>query len=64
LVNLSSQSVALKRGDRIAQLVVAPVTRATLVEVGALSETARGSAGFGSTGLGGTQTVAEASLLR
>lgn len=64
LVNLSAESVGLKRGDRIAQLVVAPVTRAVLVEVTSLSETARGSAGFGSTGLGGTQTVAEASLLR
>ncbi|MDP3232032.1 MAG: dUTP diphosphatase [Myxococcales bacterium] len=64
LVNLSSESVTLKRGDRIAQLVVAAVTRARLVEVGTLSETARGSAGFGSTGVGGTQTVAEASLLR
>lgn len=64
LVNLSSETVTLKRGDRIAQLVVAAVTRATLVEVGTLSETARGSAGFGSTGVRGTQTVAEASLLR
>jgi len=64
LVNLSSEIVGLKRGDRIAQLVVAPVTRATLVEVVSLSETARGSAGFGSTGVGGIQTVAEASLLR
>ena len=53
LVNLSSEAVTLQRGDRIAQLVVAPVTRATLVEVSELSETARGSAGFGSTGVAG-----------
>lgn len=53
LVNLSSETVTLQRGDRIAQLVVAAVTRATLVEVSELSETARGSAGFGSTGVAG-----------
>ncbi|MBL8936905.1 MAG: dUTP diphosphatase [Archangium sp.] len=53
LVNLSSEPVTLQRGDRIAQLVVAAVTRATLVEVPELSETARGSAGFGSTGVAG-----------
>jgi dUTP pyrophosphatase len=53
LVNLSTEAVTLQRGDRIAQLVVAAVTRATLVEVSELSETARGSAGFGSTGVAG-----------
>lgn len=53
LVNLSSEVVTLQRGDRIAQLVVAAVTRAALVEVSELSETARGSAGFGSTGVAG-----------
>ncbi len=53
LVNLSSEAVTLQRGDRIAQLVVAAVTRATLVEVSELSETTRGSAGFGSTGVAG-----------
>ncbi|MBM4781224.1 MAG: dUTP diphosphatase [Archangiaceae bacterium] len=53
LVNLSSEPVTVQRGDRIAQLVVAAVTRATLVEVSELSETARGSAGFGSTGVAG-----------
>jgi len=50
LVNLSPAPVTLRRGDRIAQLVVAPVTRATCVEVSELTETARGSGGFGSTG--------------
>jgi len=52
LVNLSKEPTTLRRGDRIAQLVVAPVAQATLVEVDALSETARGSGGFGSTGVG------------
>lgn len=37
-------------GDRIAQLVIAPVSRATLIEVAALDDTARGTNGFGSTG--------------
>ena len=50
LVNLGSESVAIARGMRIAQLVVAPVTRATLRETGSLDETSRGSGGFGSTG--------------
>ncbi|MCU0700575.1 MAG: dUTP diphosphatase [Myxococcaceae bacterium] len=51
LVNLSNAPVTLARGDRIAQLVVTPVSRAALVEVDALSQSARGSAGFGSTGV-------------
>ncbi|MCA2981724.1 MAG: dUTP diphosphatase [Myxococcaceae bacterium] len=53
LVNLSNQPVTLERGDRVAQLVVAPVSRATLVEVEVLSDTERGSGGFGSTGVPG-----------
>jgi dUTP pyrophosphatase len=50
LVNLGPDSVAVTRGMRIAQLVVAPVTRVQLREVGSLDETGRGSGGFGSTG--------------
>lgn len=50
LVNLSSERAVIRRGDRIAQLVVAAVTRAELVEVEVLSETTRGAGGFGSTG--------------
>ncbi len=50
LVNLGSESVIIARGMRIAQLVLATVARATLVEVGSLDETSRGSGGFGSTG--------------
>lgn len=50
LVNLGSESVKIARGMRIAQLVVATVARAYLVEVVSLDETARGSNGLGSTG--------------
>lgn len=52
LVNLGPEPVTLHRGDRIAQLVVAPVARPPLVEVEALDESGRGGAGFGSTGIG------------
>jgi len=50
LVNWGSARVSLSRGERIAQLVVAPVTRAELLLVDALHETGRGGGGFGSTG--------------
>ncbi len=50
LVNLGCESVAIARGMRIAQLVVATVTRVQLVEAGSLDETSRGVGGFGSTG--------------
>lgn len=53
LVNLGSEPVTLARGQRIAQLVVAPVTRVSLIESGDLQKTTRGSGGFGSTGLDG-----------
>lgn len=51
LINLGQEPVAIERGMRIAQLVVAPVARARLKMVAALDETARGSGGFGSTGV-------------
>jgi dUTP pyrophosphatase len=51
LANLGDEDFAIARGDRIAQLVVAPVTHAAMVEVDALDDTARGSGGFGSTGV-------------
>ena len=51
LANLSSDPFEIKRGDRIAQLVPAPVQRATLLEVSSLDDTTRGSGGFGSTGV-------------
>jgi dUTP pyrophosphatase len=50
LVNLGNDTVAITRGMRIAQLVIATVARARLCEVVTLSETIRGSGGFGSTG--------------
>lgn len=50
LINHGQEPVTLAHGDRIAQLVVAPVSRVVLEEVAALPETARGSGGFGSTG--------------
>ena len=50
LVNLGAASYTVRRGDRIAQLVLAPVTRARLEVATELSETARGSGGFGHTG--------------
>ncbi|HEY6980373.1 dUTP diphosphatase [Reyranella sp.] len=52
LVNLSKESFKLRRGMRIAQLVVARHARAVWREVPALDETARGAGGFGSTGVG------------
>jgi dUTP pyrophosphatase len=51
LANLGSEPFEIKRGDRIAQLVPAPVQRAILTEVDSLDETARGGGGFGSTGV-------------
>src|SRR3546814_9713186 len=50
LANLGDAPFAIARGDRIAQLVPAPVQRATLDEVATLDDTARGAGGFGSTG--------------
>lgn len=52
LINLSNAPVVLQCGDRIAQLVIAPVVQATWDEVTVLTETARGEGGFGSTGTG------------
>ncbi len=50
LVNLGSEEVLIERGERIAQLVIVPVTRAVLEEVEEVSRTERGEGGFGSTG--------------
>jgi dUTP pyrophosphatase len=50
LVNLGQEPFAISRGDRIAQLVPAPVQRAAFVGVAELDETTRGEGGFGSTG--------------
>ena len=50
MINLGAEDFAIHRGDRIAQLVLAPVVRAGWLEVAELAETARGAGGFGSTG--------------
>jgi len=52
LMNLGDEPFAIHRGDRIAQLVVAPVAAVAWEEVDALDETARGAGGFGHTGTG------------
>jgi len=51
LVNLGAETFTVKDGDRIAQLVIAPVSRAVPQEVTELSATDRGGGGFGSTGM-------------
>jgi dUTP pyrophosphatase len=51
LINLGEAPYALKRGDRIAQLVIAPVAHVEWEEADALEESERGAGGFGSTGL-------------
>jgi dUTP pyrophosphatase len=50
LINHGAEPFAIARGDRIAQLVLAPVTQAAWNEVAELDETSRGAGGFGSTG--------------
>jgi len=50
LINLGDEPVNIARGERIAQLVIAPVTVADLITVEKLDETTRGIGGFGSTG--------------
>ncbi len=50
LINLGEEDFVIRRGDRIAQLVIAPVASATWIEVDSLEATARGAGGFGSTG--------------
>ena len=52
LINLGTEPYTIHHGDRIAQIVVAPVVRAGFEVVEKLDETARGSGGFGSTGRG------------
>ncbi|MDP2151344.1 MAG: dUTP diphosphatase [Parvibaculum sp.] len=50
LINLGEEDFVIRRGDRIAQLVIAPVASATWREVESLETTERGAGGFGSTG--------------
>ena len=51
LANFGSADFAVKKGDRVAQLVIAPVTRPAVVEVDEVASTDRGGGGFGSTGV-------------
>ena len=51
LINLSTEFFTVKNGERIAQMVISPVTRAKAIEAELLSETKRGNGGFGSTGM-------------
>jgi dUTP pyrophosphatase len=50
LINHGTDDFVIARGDRIAQMVIAPVTQASWMPVSSLDETARGSGGFGSSG--------------
>ena len=50
LINLGEEDFVVRRGERIAQMVMAPVAQAAWTEVDSLDETARGAGGFGSTG--------------
>jgi dUTP pyrophosphatase len=50
LVNLGPQPYQISHGDKIAQLVILPVTRATITEVKTLTDSSRGKGAFGSTG--------------
>jgi dUTP pyrophosphatase len=50
LINHGAEAFTVRRGDRIAQLVIAPVVQAAWIEVTSLDETGRGAGGFGSTG--------------
>ena len=50
LINLGEEDAVIRRGDRIAQMVICPVVQAAWLEAEALDETSRGKGGFGSTG--------------
>ena len=50
LVNLGEQAVEIRHGDRVAQLIIAPVSKAEIIEVAETADTKRGSGGFGHTG--------------
>ena len=54
LINHGDGPFTIQRGDRIAQMIIAPVTQARLRETGAVTKTKRGAGGFGSTGILGT----------
>ena len=51
LINLGKEDFHIERGMRIAQMIIAPITRACLIEVNDLNDTVRSSGGFGHTGV-------------
>lgn len=51
MINLSEEIQVIQKGERIAQLVIAPVYRANFIQVDTLDDTERGEGGFGSTGV-------------
>ncbi|MDA9009569.1 dUTP diphosphatase, partial [Alphaproteobacteria bacterium] len=51
MINLGSEIFTINRGDRIAQIIIAPVVQAEMITVDALDVTKRGEGGFGSTGV-------------
>jgi dUTP pyrophosphatase len=55
LINLGQEPFVVRAGDRIAQMVIAPVSRCEPLEVDELDDTDRGAGGFGSTGVGSTE---------
>jgi len=59
LINLGKEPFVVARGERIAQMIIAPVERAKLREVATISETERGAGGFGSTGVKDTASQAK-----
>jgi dUTP pyrophosphatase len=58
LINLGKEPFTVTRGERIAQMIVSPVTHVDLSETEKLSTTSRGAGGFGSTGIGATPSLA------
>lgn len=60
LINLGKEPFAIKRGERIAQMIVAPVTHVDLREVAKVTATKRGAGGFGSTGTKTSSSSAKA----
>ena len=57
LINLGNADFTINSGDRIAQMIVAPVTQASFTITESLSDTERGSGGFGSTGVTSSKVV-------
>lgn len=50
VINLGEEDYTFKRGDKVAQILIQPILRATITEVAELGESSRGTGGFGSTG--------------